>query len=313
MCFFLRLVRFLRKRATLMFSFAVKRPVEKGWTAWLQVDNSAPCPVTGPCSIGRAKTNTVCIPSEKVSRLHALVQAQKWSEHWLIDLGSSNGTYLNARRVIQPSRLKDGDLIQIGEHRILFFLREPGEEERNAALEEDEMTVREMQHTACWFLVADIENLVALGSEMTPGELAKVVGEWFAACHRIINEHQGTIIQYLGDGLVAYWDGTRIPANEIAESLDTMKKMRLTSRLKFRLAAHFGKANVAGSPIMGDTGLFGSDVNITFRMQKLAKTIPVECILSEEAYEALSRPQAATRVGYHAVQGFKEKHMFYAL
>jgi len=289
MCFFLRLVRFLRKRATLMFSFAVKRPVEKGWTAWLQVDNSAPCPVTGPCSIGRAKTNTVCI------------------------LGSSNGTYLNARRVIQPSRLKDGDLIQIGEHRILFFLREPGEEERNAALEEDEMTVREMQHTACWFLVADIENLVALGSEMTPGELAKVVGEWFAACHRIINEHQGTIIQYLGDGLVAYWDGTRIPANEIAESLDTMKKMRLTSRLKFRLAAHFGKANVAGSPIMGDTGLFGSDVNITFRMQKLAKTIPVECILSEEAYEALSRPQAATRVGYHAVQGFKEKHMFYAL
>ena len=92
-------------------------------TAWLQLDDNTPYPVAGPCSIGRAKSNSVTIPDEKVSRLHALVHAQDRGEHWLVDLGSCNGTYLNGQRVVHPIRLNDADAIQVGDHRIRFLLR----------------------------------------------------------------------------------------------------------------------------------------------------------------------------------------------
>ena len=48
-----------------------------------------------------------------VSRLHAVVKRD--AEHVMVmDLGSSNGTYLNGRRVTVPTRLGKGDSIQIG-------------------------------------------------------------------------------------------------------------------------------------------------------------------------------------------------------
>lgn len=279
-----------------MFKFGSKNNAEKGWTAWLQVDENVPTPIGGPCSLGRAKTNTICIPTEKVSRLHALVHAQEAGQYWLIDLGSSNGTYLNGRRVIQPVCLKDNDLIQIGEHRILFSLRAPTSYESDAILSDEQMTVRDTQLVPCWFLVADIENLGVPGNALDSDRVAQTVGEWFASCNRIIDEHQGTVLQYLGDGLVAYWDGTRIPVDEIIESTKAFKRMQNSSSLKFRVCVHFGKANIAASPIMGDTGFYGRDVNVLPQMKKVARSLSVPCILSEEAYEGFSRPTAARRL-----------------
>jgi adenylate cyclase len=56
----------------------------------------------------------------KVSRRHALIQAQKQYEFWLLDLGSSNGTYLNGHRVTQPMLLRDRDHIEVGPFRLIF-------------------------------------------------------------------------------------------------------------------------------------------------------------------------------------------------
>jgi hypothetical protein len=76
--------------------------------------------VEGSCSIGRGSTNDLELADAKVSRRHALVQAQKQHEFWLIDLGSSNGTYVNGRRVTQPVLLRDRDQIEVGPFRLAF-------------------------------------------------------------------------------------------------------------------------------------------------------------------------------------------------
>jgi adenylate cyclase len=52
--------------------------------------------------------------------MHALIQVQNIGEFWLVDLGSSNGTFLNKRRVHQPVRLHDQDKIFIGGRRLFF-------------------------------------------------------------------------------------------------------------------------------------------------------------------------------------------------
>lgn len=70
-------------------------------------------PVEGVASVGRESDNQVVIPDATVSSRHAAVVYRdgRW---WLEDLGSTNGTWVNDRRVATPEPLADGDLIQIG-------------------------------------------------------------------------------------------------------------------------------------------------------------------------------------------------------
>src|SRR5437867_1962386 len=72
------------------------------------------------CSIGRAASNQIVLSDDKVSRRHAIVHAQGENEFWLVDLGSSNGTFVNGRRVTQPIQLCDQDEIEIGQFRLVF-------------------------------------------------------------------------------------------------------------------------------------------------------------------------------------------------
>ena len=74
----------------------------------------------GTCAIGRASSSGIVLKDVKVSRQHALVQSQRQYEFWLLDLDSSNGTYVNGRRITQPVLLRDQDHIEIGPFRLVF-------------------------------------------------------------------------------------------------------------------------------------------------------------------------------------------------
>ncbi len=62
--------------------------------------------------IGRSDTSTICLDEGDVSRRHALVEHQDGEPH-LIDLASTNGTFVNGER-IDAVALATGDRIQIG-------------------------------------------------------------------------------------------------------------------------------------------------------------------------------------------------------
>ncbi len=65
-----------------------------------------------PVEIGRGARGGLLIDSDSVSRRHARVE---WlgSAHRIVDLGSTNGTFVNGSRVTQHE-LRDGDRVQIG-------------------------------------------------------------------------------------------------------------------------------------------------------------------------------------------------------
>ena len=65
-------------------------------------------------TIGRAATCTIGMPNDSfVSQLHARVFRDSGSV-MLEDLGSTNGTYLNGKRLTAAERLTKGDRVQVG-------------------------------------------------------------------------------------------------------------------------------------------------------------------------------------------------------
>jgi FHA domain len=65
-------------------------------------------------TVGRAATATIRMPDDSfVSQLHARVFRDAGTT-MIEDLGSTNGTYLNGKRLTTPERLSKGDRVQIG-------------------------------------------------------------------------------------------------------------------------------------------------------------------------------------------------------
>jgi pSer/pThr/pTyr-binding forkhead associated (FHA) protein len=71
-------------------------------------------------AIGRSPTCDVMLEDDQlVSRRHALLR-YNGSEYTIVDLGSSNGTFLNEEEIHEETALRDGDLVGIGEYEILY-------------------------------------------------------------------------------------------------------------------------------------------------------------------------------------------------
>ena len=71
-------------------------------------------------AIGRSPTCDVMLEDDQlVSRRHALMR-YNGSEYTLVDLGSSNGTFLNEEEIHEETALRDGDLIGVGEYEMLY-------------------------------------------------------------------------------------------------------------------------------------------------------------------------------------------------
>ena len=70
--------------------------------------------------IGRIAENDIVVTSKRVSREHAQVRRDGW-RLILEDLGSTNGTFLNGRRLTDGQQLRDGDQIKIGDVAFTFY------------------------------------------------------------------------------------------------------------------------------------------------------------------------------------------------
>ena len=71
--------------------------------------------------LGRSTGASVRLADREVSRKHSQID-REGDDFVLKDLGSSNGTFLNGKRIFGPARLKDGDEVVIGTSKMEFHL-----------------------------------------------------------------------------------------------------------------------------------------------------------------------------------------------
>ena len=68
----------------------------------------------GGMTIGRSEASGISIPDDQfVSHMHARIM-RRGAYHFVEDLGSTNGTFLNDRRIEQDAQLKVHDELRIG-------------------------------------------------------------------------------------------------------------------------------------------------------------------------------------------------------
>ncbi len=71
------------------------------------------------CTIGSDKFNNIVIEDKLVSMTHASIE-RRMNGYCIQDLNSAFGTYLNEQKVEDIAPLKNGDIVQIGTHAIVF-------------------------------------------------------------------------------------------------------------------------------------------------------------------------------------------------
>jgi pSer/pThr/pTyr-binding forkhead associated (FHA) protein len=73
-----------------------------------------------PLTIGRAPDNTVPLAGDEfASAHHARVEARR-DGVWIIDLDSTNGTLVNEGRLNGRRKLRDGDVVKVGDTELRF-------------------------------------------------------------------------------------------------------------------------------------------------------------------------------------------------
>jgi adenylate cyclase len=276
--------------------------------AWLESPGRERILLQGNCSIGRSDKNSVVIESPKASRRHCIINLQNVGEFWLIDLGSSNGTFLNKRRVHQPVRLCDLDQITVGD--TPFTFRQPEEVTSELRTTIAQQTIRETANIPVWLLVADIENFTPLSRSMVSDKLALLVGSWVAACKTIVEEHHGEIDKYLGDGFLGYWHDDEKGAENVAASLMKLKQLQKIEP-RFRLVLHYGLVSSGGLRSMGEESLIGKEVIFVFRMEKLAGSLGIHLLASAAAQTKLGDAVSCQPAGSHELKGFEGRFEFF--
>jgi adenylate cyclase len=287
----------------------VRAPPEEG--AWLEAADGRRYPIKGSCSVGRSAANTIVLDSQKVSRRHALIHLQNIGELWLIDFGSSNGTFLNKRRIHHPIRLSDGDQITIGDQ--VLKVRQPIAISEAYKTDVMQRTQWEVENIPCWLLVADIRGFTPLSREMPGKDLDLLLGAWIFRCKEIIENQHGIINKYLGDGFLAYCPEADTSPEEIVAVISALKELQQKQSFAFRFVVHFGPVAIGGVVSMGEESLIGSEVNLIFRLEKLASSLGEPCCVSGTANTKLGDLVETRSLGEFELKGFEGKCVFFAL
>ncbi|MFA6498783.1 MAG: adenylate/guanylate cyclase domain-containing protein [Desulfurivibrionaceae bacterium] len=234
-------------------------------------------------TLGRIANTDIMLPYSWISRKHAMIQKEESGRFSLLDLGSSNGTFLNGRKIHTPVTLQNGDCIGIGSTRLLFH-QETTPTRPSTATEQDldEMTVAFIQKQIITILICDIHDFTKLSETMGDQWVSQLLQHWTGGVSKLVHKHNGIVDKFIGDAVMALWAGPNLQDN-IHQALKTAIAINaFTSDLRKKVPdlpwpLQIGAALNTGEAMLGNLAqdeqnnytVIGDVVNVAFRLENM--------------------------------------------
>lgn len=148
----------------------------------------------------------------------------------------------------------------------------------------------------------DLKGFTTISESLAPEVVAKIMNDHFTEMTRIIHRHGGTVVQFIGDAIMAFWgaplDDPEQAFNAVSAAVEMQGTMGLMRRqmisqgfpeIRMRIGIHSGEAivgNMGSIDRFGYTAL-GDTVNLASRLEGVNKQYGSEILLSHATAQLL--------------------------
>ena len=277
------------------------------------VSKDIPCKAV--LTLGRDKNSDIVIIDLLASRNHAMIRRLGHSDYYLIDSGSSNGSFVNSHRVAIPRLLKSGDRIQIGGCELLFEQEHKQEDTMDTISMEETIISDRPVIRQITVLVADIRGFTSLSENVDIRTLTRMMTKWFHNVTDVITNHGGIVDKFIGDCVFARWESdineaqsvmkslqAAVEINDVTEELNN-NSVEIPEKLRVGVGINTG---VASMGIGQDATALGDAVNIAFRLESATKVLGSDIVMSESSYCSLPEDCAAGEKQHIRVKGKRD-------
>ena len=279
---------------------------------------------------GINENQRILVDHPAVSREHASI-SRNGKNLEITDL-SVNGTVVNKVRMTPGSRmnLNDGDIIKIGPQIITINIQSFVAESLNIP-ENADLTMVDATEVIVTCLVADVRNFSAIAEKFQSADTFAIMKEIFGSFSDVVVEYNGTIKDYAGDAIFAYWmHSTELTAKQavlavqaaegqcqklgqscsnFSEKNPAFKGLRVgwgltTGRVTM---SHYGAR-------VSDIALVGDCVNLAFRLSGMAnKKIPNKIIMCARTAGLVQDSFSLDNLGPKRIKGRKGKENVFGI
>jgi class 3 adenylate cyclase len=174
---------------------------------------------------------------------------------------------------------------------------------------------------AATVMFADLRNFTTLSERMEPNEIFAFINSYLAHVAPRIRDNKGFVVHYLGDGILALFEGEPDLAVRAAVQMQDALREAVASGLLARLpegidvrigvGLHFGhlELGIVGESGRWDSSIISDAVNTASRVENLTKELGADVLLSGTLRDQLAHPEALTlrRLGLVKVKGRSEQ------
>jgi len=282
----------------------------------------------GRVCMGIDKTKCIIVKHRLISRDHAVITL--CGSHLQITDTSKNGTWVNNVRLTAGSSqyLADRDEIQVGE--TVIQVRCPDlvtNDKEDIDLEETMVTPTNVIVTN---LVADVRGFSTMTQTEDSSQIYALMKEVISTFSAIVYDYKGTIKDYVGDAVYAFWDHRFAPSKKqaVLACQAALKQAQTVNQIRAKLSGinpaveylRLGWGITTGKVTMShygsraiDLALVGDCTNLAFRLSGTAnKDLPSEIVICSETADLVRDTQLEVfDLGCVSVRGRSgEEHVF---
>ena len=287
----------------------------------------------GKLEIGRddlkrpEEPGVLLVPDPTISRLHCVV-TQRQDGHCFVRDVSRNDTRLAGRRLVPnvETEWRDGEAITVGSRDFVLG----GDEAARRPWKVDSISTIPMpSRTIATVLVGDIRDYTVLVRTALSEELQRAVTGVFDRLSAEVLTQGGTVKEYQGDAILAYWEGNALGGQAVRACAAALALHDLATRIGKEPAAwpfpdhplrmdwalatglvlidSFGAGQPTGLSMMGEP------VVRAFRIEKFANDETGAIVTCPATREAASQAFRFADLGERLAKGFDRPDRVFAL